>query len=458
MLQKYTDDSKVTDHYAIIPTGEGNPGSLSDLELSVYHRIIDRFLSIFMPPAVYEKTSVTLIHANGEQFFASASELKSPGYLEVAGIPDEKEEKNIVPDKMGENDTIRAEFEVKEGKTQPPKRYTSGSMILAMENAGNLIEEEELREQIKSCGIGTSATRAATIKKLVDIGYLCLNKKTQVITPHSDGEAVYDIVDAVMSDLLSPKMTAAWERGLSQIEEGKVSRADYTRKLNDYITTRINEIKALNDGKNYAGAAFERKVVGKCPICGADVTNTKKGHYVCSAYKKDDPESCKFGVPAMFIEKMDEEQIKTLMSGGKTSLVKGLKGKSGNLFSAYLQIKNGKVEMEFPTTEESSIGECPVCGKSVLMGKFGAYCSGKCGMNLGRVRGKQLTEAQIKALLENKPITIYKLKNKAGKTYDAIFTPTGIEDFSYTNKEGKEVKGKQFTFDMSFPEKKNSKH
>lgn len=461
---KYTDDSKVTDHYAIIPTGEGDFSGLSNLELSVYHKIIDRFLSIFMPPAVYKKTNVTLKNTNGESFFASASELKEAGYLEAVGIPDEKEKGQAIPDSLSQGDEIDAKYEVKEGKTQPPKRYTSGSMILAMENAGNLIEEEELREQIKSCGIGTSATRAATIAKLVGLSYIKLNEKTQVLTPGIAGEAAYDIVYETLPDFLSPKMTASWERGLSQIERGKIDKENYLDKLNEYITVRVEEIKALNNGQSFQGKAFEKKVVGKCPICGADVTNTKRGSWVCTRYKKDDPEGCRFGIPGTMCGKeLTEEQMTTLLNKGKTELIKGFKKKkedgsfTGKTYSAFLYFneEEGKVKMELPTAEtDPGLGECPNCGSKVRYGKFGAYCTGNCGMSLGKVRGKQLSENQAAKMLRGEKFLLSGLKNKEGKTYEAYFTPKAIVDYSYTKKDGTEVSGKQYEFDIAFPKRK----
>ena len=308
----------------------------------------------------------------------------------------------------------------------------------------------------------TSATRAATIKKLVSIGYLELNNKTQVIKPHPDGEAVYDIVKEVLPDFLSPKMTANWERGLSQIEDGKITKADYNKKLNDYITLRINEIKAMNNGANFEGAAFEKKVVGKCPVCGADVTNTRNGNYICSKYAKDDPSACKFGVPAVMLKKsLTEEQMNTLLNGGKTGVIKGFKNKEVKSFDAMLYMnEEGKISFEFPTAETAEgLGKCPNCGEKVISGKFGAYCTGKCGMMLGKAMGKQLSDGQIKALLEKKSITLKGLKSKSdpSKKYDAVLTPEGLEDFSYTNKNGETVNGKQFKFKISFPSKKGGK-
>ena len=238
---QYTDDSKITDHYAIIPTGQLTElESLNSLERSVYEMIVRRFLSIFYPPAEYQTVKL-VVAAGGEKLYTSAKQLKVPGYLEIAGIPKSAKERNAAKtdgeeqtqggdaeaaqeeeenagllayaDKLQKGETLFSDgYAIREGKTSPPKRYTSGSMVLAMENAGQLIEEEELREQIKGSGIGTSATRAEIIKKLVRVGYLNLNKKTQVLTPERLGEMIFEVVSMTVPALLNPKMTASWER------------------------------------------------------------------------------------------------------------------------------------------------------------------------------------------------------------------------------------------------------
>ncbi|MGN0397174.1 MAG: DNA topoisomerase, partial [Candidatus Fimimorpha sp.] len=241
---RYVNDKQITDHYAIVPTGQGFGAlkSLSPTALGVYERIVRRFLSIFYPPAVYEKYSIEL-EREKEHFFASFRQLESEGYLAVANetFPAKRQEKTseltnakydsmdqgekelkndpqmiILLNKLKKGDVLLAnKFEIKEGETSPPKRYNSGSMILAMENAGQLIEDEELRAQIKGSGIGTSATRAEILKKLVNIRYLALNGKTQMITPTLLGELVFDVVDASMRQMLNPELTASWEKGLS---------------------------------------------------------------------------------------------------------------------------------------------------------------------------------------------------------------------------------------------------
>ena len=251
---QYTDDSKITDHYAIIPTGQLTElRSLNELQRSVYDLIVRRFLSIFYPAAEYQ--TVKLVVAVGEEkLFAGAKALKAPGFLEIAGRKQEEEKEGSNKEDNEETDspglleladqlTKGQElpvngYSLKEGSTKPPKRYTSGSMVLAMENAGQLIEDEELRAQIKGSGIGTSATRAEIIKKLVRIGYLHLNKKSQILSPEVLGEMVYEVVNMTVPALLNPKMTASWEKGLDGITRGTVIMEDYREKLEDFIRKR----------------------------------------------------------------------------------------------------------------------------------------------------------------------------------------------------------------------------
>ena len=266
---RYVNDKQITDHYAIIPTGQGMGAlrSLSSTALGVYERIVRRFLSIFYPPAVYQKYNLEL-EREQEHFFASFRQLESEGYLKVAnelqsvkkaeskeGISEqpEKELKNdpkmiVLLNQLKKGDIVSVNhFEIREGETSPPKRYNSGSMILAMENAGQLIEDEELRTQIKGSGIGTSATRAEILKKLVNIRYLTLNGKTQIITPTLLGELVFDVVDVSMRQMLNPELTASWEKGLSYVAEGSITSEEYMQKLERFIVNRINGVKQITN-------------------------------------------------------------------------------------------------------------------------------------------------------------------------------------------------------------------
>ena len=283
---KYCNDKAITDHYAIIPTGQGlgNLNSLSKLAADVYELICRRFLSIFYPAAVYKKTALTSL-AGKETFSVSCKVLETEGYLKVfnCSFQNKKEDNVKTPDKNTEetkadvfmdekknpededeveaSDALRdglekikkgdmlkiISYEIKEGETTPPKRYTSGSMILTMENAGQFIEDEELRAQIKGSGIGTSATRAEILTKLQTIGYLNLNRKTQVITPTLLGEMIYYIVNGSIPSLLNAQLTASWEKGLSGVSEGSITYDDYRIKLSKFVTDKTNEVKRKNN-------------------------------------------------------------------------------------------------------------------------------------------------------------------------------------------------------------------
>ena len=281
---RYVNDKQITDHYAIVPTGQGLGAlrGLSELNARIYQVIVRRFLSIFFPPAVYQKYSVEIVSQN-EHFFASFKVLKDQGYLKVADVSGQTRKKNAnAQETSGEGgetagagkeeqagevvlDSSSPEFismlekmkkgtsvsldalNIKEGETSPPKRYTSGSMILAMENAGQLIEDEELRAQIKGSGIGTSATRAEILKKLCNIKYLSLNDKTQVVTPTFLGEVIFEVVEASIKQLLNPELTASWEKGLTYVAEGSITADEYMEKLERFVAGRTyNAVRAAN--------------------------------------------------------------------------------------------------------------------------------------------------------------------------------------------------------------------
>ena len=245
---KYVNDSKITDHYAIIPTGQGfeNYDKLLDLHKQVYKIIVKRFLAIFYPAAEFNKVQVT-VDVENETFSASGKVCVLKGYLEVLKDnkqknEDEKSESNIPENlKKGQELTV-VNYETKEAETAPPTRYNSGSIILAMENAGKLIEDEELREQIKGAGIGTSATRAEIIKKLEKIAYIDINSKTQIITPTAKGNAIYDIVKISMADILNPKLTASWEKGLEMVAKKEIEPDEFMGKLEKYIRQKVDKL------------------------------------------------------------------------------------------------------------------------------------------------------------------------------------------------------------------------
>ena len=256
---KYVNDKKITDHYAIIPTGQGfeNYEKLDKLKKDVYHIIVKRFLSIFYPSAEYNRVSVKLCIEN-EEFNASGKVCINQGYLEVIKDDDKNEKDSEERNDKNENlDMLNSlkkgeklqivDLSTKEGETSPPSRYSSGTIILAMENAGKLIEDEELREQIKGSGIGTSATRAEIIKKLDRIEYISINSKTQILTPTNKGEKVYDIVRKSIPDMLNPKLTASWEKGLTMVAQKEIPKEDFMDKLEEYINTRVIKLKKARD-------------------------------------------------------------------------------------------------------------------------------------------------------------------------------------------------------------------
>ncbi|MBQ1871175.1 MAG: topoisomerase C-terminal repeat-containing protein [Lachnospiraceae bacterium] len=452
----YTDDSKITDHYAIIPTGQVDAlKGLSDLEKSIYELIVRRFLSIFYPPAEYDTVKLT-INVDNERFFSNAKVLTAPGYLEIAGK--KTIEKEDGEDSEEANDTLISlaaslkkgdaigvtSYDVGEGKTTPPKRYTSGSMILAMENAGQLIEDEELRAQIKGSGIGTSATRAEIIDKLVRIGYLNLNKKTQVLTPEKFGEMVYEVVDLNVPQLLNPKMTASWEKGLDGITNGTVDFTEYRSKLEDFIrnetvsmiNTNVTD-KLMDRIKDFVDLASGNvkgkfKIGATCPLCGGELVTTPFG-FGCEKYNKDGS-GCNFSIGQIAGKSIDVNDVKKLIKEGKTGLIKGFTSKTGKKFDAVLKLnkdEDGKVTIGFDFEDKEAYllkdMMCPVCSAPLKKTGFGYICSNKdtenptCKFSVGSICGKTITETQVKKLLKDGKTDLIKgFKSKAGKKFDAI--------------------------------------
>lgn len=483
---QYTDDSKITDHYAIIPTGQLTElNSLNELQKKVFDLIVRRFLSIFYPPAEYQ--TVKLVAAIGkERLFASAKELKVLGFLEILGknIQDEKENKEQDTAghgllalagylKKGEELAVNG-FSIREGKTSPPKRYTSGSMVLAMENAGQLIEDEELRAQIKGSGIGTSATRAEIIKKLIRIGYLNLNKKTQVLSPEKFGEMIFEVVSMTVPALLNPKMTASWEKGLDGITKGTVRMDDYRGKLEDFIHRETSAMieKDLTGqlakqigpfvGKEGKGLAARHSISVSCPICGGDVETTPFG-YGCSNYKKDGS-GCRFSIGTIAGRELNEEEVKMLLTKGRTGVLNGFVSKSKKKFDASLILERDEedkisVNFDFSQNEAEILPgvKCPMCGGAIQKKSFGYGCANyeqqdpeSCRFAIGTLAEKDLTAAQVTQLLtEGRTETIRGFKSKAGKKFDACIALVTDEEgrknlkFDFEHVEAKKVKDVQ---------------
>ena len=451
----YVDDSKITDHYAIIPTGQiSGLSGLSELHGNVFQLIVKRFLSIFYPPAEYMSVKL-VVNVKKEQFTANAKVLKTKGYMEISGVPksadgeeeSEQQKQNLLElaEQIKAGDEIIVDsYDIKEGKTSPPKRYTSGTIILAMENAGNLIEDEELRAQIKNTGIGTSATRAEIIKKLIKIGYINLNQKTQILTPENLGEMIYEVVNMSVPSLLNPKMTASWEKGLEGIINGSVIMEQYREKLEDYIRTETlamagsdltdNIARQINrfTGKESKGIATRKPLGLACPACGGELTTTSFG-YGCSNYWNKE-NGCKFNLGSIAGVVLTEEDFKVLITQGKTGLIGGFVGKNKRKFSATLALKKDegeRINVVFDTFQnEPEILEdvkCPACGGDLLIKSFGYGCvnynveeKSGCRFAIGKIADKELSVAQVKELLLNgKTQTIRGFKSKAGKKFDA---------------------------------------
>ena len=479
----YTDDSKITDHYAIIPTGQLTElNSVNGLHRQVYDLIVRRFLSIFYPPAEYQ-TVKFIAKIEKESFFAGGKILKSPGYLCVLGkeAAEEKDEDGgekeegtnakmllAMIEKLSENDVVPVNgMDIKEGKTSPPKRYTSGSMVLAMENAGQLIEDEELRAQIKGSGIGTSATRAEIIKKLVRVGYLNLNRKSQVLTPTMLGEMIFETVSMTVPELLNPKMTASWEKGLDGITRGTVDMGEYRAKLEDFIrretlsmaqTDRKQElIKRIQPltGRESRGAAARKKLGIKCPLCDGEVETTPFG-YGCSNYRTN---GCKFSIGTIAGRDLTEEEVTKLLTEGKTEILNGFVSKLKKKFSAaliYKKDENGIPSIQFdfsgnvPDVLEGVA--CPVCGESIEIMPYGYTCRRHrenpeaCYFSIGKIAEKQLSKQDVTELIKNGHTqTLRGFKSKNGKKFDAVLTLTEEDGrkklkFDFEHVEAKKVK------------------
>ena len=466
----YTDDSKVTDHYAIIPTGQIQAlGSLSPLAKDVYLLIVRRFLAIFYPPAQY-KTAKLQISVGGEKFFASSKVLVSPGYLEVMGNLSDKD--NSENDKSDDSQDVGVSkedfikfvdsarkgdvipvngYDIKEGKTSPPKRYTSGTLILAMENAGNLIEDEELRAQIKKSGIGTPATRSGIIDKLITNKYLNLSK-SQIITPGNLGEMIYEVVNLTIPTLLNPEMTASWEKGLDGIYSGSVDSGEYRKKLEDYIRRETHKLIEKNltgdiasnisqfTGKDAKGAAARKPIGVKCPVCGGEMTTTSFG-FGCINYFNEKIK-CGFSIGEIAGKRLSEEEVKQLITEGKTGVIEGFTSKNKKKFKAVLVLskdENGKLQVSFnfddvPAEYLENVS-CPVCGGKIVRTGYGVACENRdkeenpCYFNIGEVAGKKLDDEILTALLTNGTTGVIRgFKSKSKTAFDARLVLRKQED------------------------------
>ena len=362
---RYTDDSKVTDHYAIIPTGDlSNIDELNELEKKIYECIVRRFLAIFFPPAIYKTTKIDF-RVEKEHFYTSAKTLIEQGYM--CAINDQEEEKeneennnNTIKDfdkvfKKGDIVALKQLF-IKEGKTAPPVRYTSGSMILAMENAGQLIEDEALRSQIKGTGIGTSATRGDILNKLIKNGYIYLNKKTQVLEPQNLGEMIYEVVKCNLPELLNPKLSALWDKELEEISQGKIAFGTYKIKMDTYIRENVQRIVQTKPDVKEKISVFaiggeisdENKSIGTCPNCKGDILVGKFGLYCKN--------KCGLFLSNVYAlgKLLTVEQVKSILDGKKVLLKDLVSKNKGTTYEAYVSF-GGIEECEYKNKEGQKV-------------------------------------------------------------------------------------------------------
>lgn len=445
LKDKYVNDSKITDHYAIIPTGR-HANDLTQRETKVYEMIVRRFLAAFYPPAEFEIIKFNA-YANDELFTGTKKFLVKSGYYDIAGMPDEymkESDENIKSIQPGKK--YKATYEIKKGMTVPPRRYTSGSMVIAMENAGQLIEDDELREQIKANGIGTSATRADIIKKLVKLNYVDLNDAKQILTPTNLGNMIYEVIDMEIPDLLSPEITAKWERKLAEIAEGNTDKKEFEKEFEQFVRETSNKIK--NDGENrredvrkkivrYATNSIQTEYKEfdswntklKCPLCGGEVETMEWGFKCKNNISKGN--GCTFAISGDILNhRLLTNELALLLTKGKAGPFYDFVSQKNKPFAAYLIFDRSNNKIEFELTDMPwNVTEftCPKCQGKILkqgnMYKCERYIDRDHGCNfwIGRIAGKSLTDKCVEQLLKKRQTELIRgFKNSTGIKFDAF--------------------------------------
>jgi DNA topoisomerase-3 len=415
--KRYVDDGKVSDHTALIPTTvKPDFAKLTPNERNIYDLVVRRFLAIFYPAARYKQTRVVTESA-GETFVTAGKVELEKGwkavYAPVENGDKHEGEPGAVPALVPGEALLTEKTEIQEKKTQPPKRYTEASLLAVMEGASRLLDDRELKEAMKGHGLGTPATRASIIERLIKVGYIERNKKTLV--PTEKGVALIDLVPDIIKN---PELTGRWEKTLADIETGTADPQEFMAGIKKLAGEIVELVR--NQAANQLQA--NQDPLGKCPICGKEVIEGNKG-YGCSGYK----EGCKFVIwKEIAGKKITPAQAKALLVKGKTGIIKGFKSKKGNKFDAVLQLKDGKVEFWFDNDNtKQAIGKCPLCGKDITESAKGYGCTGYkegCKFVIWKeIAGKKITPAQAKALLaKGKTGTIKGFKSKTGKKFDAV--------------------------------------
>ncbi|MGB9859687.1 MAG: DNA topoisomerase, partial [Moorellaceae bacterium] len=419
--KRYVDDSKVSDHHALIPTAV-NPdlSKLSAVEQKVYDLVARRFLAIFYPDARYAVTRVVTT-AGGESFLSQGRVELDRGWKAVYGQQEEDgaenkdEESQALPQLLEGEEVAVQGVEVKAKQTRPPQRYTEATLLAAMENAGRLVEDKEMADTLKTVGgIGTPATRAAIIERLVQVGYLRREKKNLLPT-----EKAEILIDLVPEEVKSVELTARWEEGLKEIEEGQRDCKEWLEGIKNF-TTEV--VRMAREQEAAPRAEPDREVLGQCPLCGREVMESPKS-YSCSGYK----EGCKFAIwKEIAGKKITVNQVKELLQKGKTGVIKGFKSKTDKKFDAALALgEGGRVDFEFAERNSEALGKCPLCGKEVIESQKGYGCSGwkeGCKFVIWKeICGKKITASQAKELLQKGRTGMIKgFKSRVGKEFEAI--------------------------------------
>jgi DNA topoisomerase-3 len=345
--KRIVDDSKVTDHHAIVPTNKRSSGGLPPDEAKVYDLVARRFLAVFFPAARFENTTV-VTEVRKETFLSRGRVVLEAGwralYPDGVGGRKEKEPPVLPPVEVGQEWAV-AKVGVKEGETKPPPRYSESALLGAMETAGKLVEDEELRQQMKDSGLGTPATRAATIERLIKVGYVEREKKALV--PTQKGRSLVGLLGE--SPLSSPELTARWEERLAKMEKGAESRPDFMADISGFATALVEGVRAM-EGEKLASPSLSREPLGACPKCGSPVVETKKA-YGCSAWKKT---GCDFAIwKQVSGKRLSEAQAKQLLARGRTGQMKGFKSKAGKPYAAALKLDpEHRVRLEFESTRK----------------------------------------------------------------------------------------------------------
>lgn len=407
------DDSKVTDHFAIIPTGVLPKTSLSQDKRAIFDLIVKRFISVFYPPA--EELRLTIItKIVDEKFKTDEKYLIFSGWMKVYGK--EEELYKEVPIKVKDN-VKTLKLEKVEKYTEPPPRFTDGAILSLMETCGKLIEDEELREIMKEKGIGTPATRAQIIERLIEVGYI--ERDGRYLKPLPKGMKLIETLKKIpLEELLSPELTGEWERKLLLIERGKLEYKKFIKEIIDFTKEIVDKV-IKREGKRIKDEIVE--VIGVCPNCNSELVEGERGYY-CKNFKE---KKCNFYVPKLFLgRKITKEEVLELVSNKKTKLLHGFISKNKKKFSAYLMLGNdGKVTLSFPedkVIDEKSLGKCPLCGSKVVETETKFRCENEnCSFSINKfILGKELKREDMIELLNGKKTKMYQFKSK-GKKFKA---------------------------------------